>query len=116
MSEQSCLFCRIVAGEIPAKEVYSDETSIAFRDLNPKAPVHVLIVPRNHISSISEITSDDEQKIGHLFRVAGIIAQAEGISETGYRTVINTGENAGQSVFHIHVHLLGGRGLAWPPG
>jgi histidine triad (HIT) family protein len=116
MSEQSCLFCRIVAGEIPATEVYSDAKSVAFRDLNPKAPVHVLIVPRNHISSLSEMTTDDEQEIGHLLRVAGIIAQAEGIAETGYRTVINTGENAGQSVFHIHVHLLGGRGLAWPPG
>ena len=116
MSDQSCLFCRIVKGEIPSTKVYSDESSYAFRDLNPKAPVHVLIVPKNHIASISDMTPDDEKTIGHLLHVAGQIAESEGVAEKGYRTVINTGENAGQSVFHIHVHLLGGRSLDWPPG
>lgn len=116
MPETNCLFCRIIEGEVPAAIVYSDDQAIAFRDINPQAPTHVLVVPREHIASLSEMTRHDETTLGHLFHVAGEIARHEGIAEGGYRSVINTGEGAGQSVFHIHVHVLGGRPLHWPPG
>jgi histidine triad (HIT) family protein len=111
----SCLFCRIIAGEIPATKVYEDETSIAFRDINPQAPTHILVIPRRHIASISEMTADDEILVGHLIRVCGEIARQENL-EDGFRTVVNTGAGVGQSVFHIHAHILGGRPMAWPPG
>jgi histidine triad (HIT) family protein len=117
MSEQQdCLFCRIIAGEITADVVYRDERSLAFRDINPQAPVHVLVIPREHMESLDEATQKDEAILGHLLRVAARVANEQGLSESGYRTVINTGAGAGQSVFHLHVHVLGGRALNWPPG
>jgi histidine triad (HIT) family protein len=110
-----CLFCKIAAGSIPAKLVSEDDRAIAFRDINPQAPTHVLIVPRKHIASLNDLTDDDAALVGHLHVVARKIAAAEGISE-GYRTLFNTGPGSGQTVFHIHLHLLGGRPLGWPPG
>ena len=111
-----CLFCRIVAGEIPADIIYQDERSLAFRDINPQAPVHVLVVPLDHLESLDEATRNEETLLGHLLRIAARVANEQGLSESGYRTVINTGAGAGQSVFHLHLHVLGGRSLAWPPG
>jgi histidine triad (HIT) family protein len=116
MSEQNCLFCKIVAGEVPAGLVHEDERAVAFRDINPQAPTHVLVIPRAHVESLNDAAQTDEPLLGHLLRVAARVANREGLSESGYRTVINTGADAGQSVFHVHVHLLGGRTLAWPPG
>ena len=114
--ENNCLFCRIVAGEVAAEIIYSDERSVAFRDINPQAPTHVLVVPREHIESLDDATQKDEALLGHLLRVAARVANEMGHSESGYRAVINTGAGAGQSVFHLHVHMLGGRALEWPPG
>jgi histidine triad (HIT) family protein len=111
-----CLFCRIIAGEIPADVVYQDNRSIAFRDINPQAPVHVLVIPHEHIESLDEAGQKDEALLGHLLRVAARVANEQGLSESGYRTVINNGAGAGQSVLHVHVHVLGGRSLNWPPG
>jgi len=111
-----CLFCRIVAGEIPADMVHQDERAIAFRDINPQAPVHVLVIPRDHLESLDEAGLRDEALLGHLLRVAARVANDEGLSEGGYRAVINTGAGAGQSVFHLHLHVIGGRTLSWPPG
>jgi histidine triad (HIT) family protein len=111
-----CLFCRIVTGEIPADVVYSDDRCLAFRDLNPQSPIHLLVIPRDHLESLDEATQKDEALLGHLLRVAARVANEQGLSESGYRTVINTGAGAGQSVFHLHVHVLGGRQLNWPPG
>jgi histidine triad (HIT) family protein len=116
MSEQNCLFCRIAEGEIPAEVVYQDEQAVAFRDINPQAPTHFLVIPREHIESLDEASQRDEAPLGHLLRVAARLANSEGLSESGYRTVINTGAGAGQSVFHLHLHVLGGRTLNWPPG
>ena len=110
----SCLFCRIVRGEIPAKLVHEDERTLAFRDIDPKAPTHVLVIPKAHVPSLNEAT--DPEMLGRLMLVARTIAEAEGLAADGYRTVVNTGANAGQTVFHIHLHLLGGRRLGWPPG
>jgi histidine triad (HIT) family protein len=109
-----CLFCRIVRKEIPAKLVHESADCIAFRDIDPKAPVHVLVVPREHVSSLNEMT--DPALVGRLALVAAEIARKEGIAESGYRTVINTNRDAGQTVFHVHLHLLGGRAMHWPPG
>ena len=109
-----CLFCRIVRKEIPAKLVFENEHCIAFRDIDPQAPVHVLVVPRQHVASLNEAT--DAAMLGRLSLTAAEIARAEGIAEAGYRTVVNTNRGAGQTVFHIHLHLLGGREMAWPPG
>src|SRR4051794_27348879 len=109
-----CLFCKIVRGEIPAKLVHESDDCVAFRDIDPKAPVHVLIIPREHVSSLNE--ARDASMVGRLALVAAEIARKEGIAEAGYRTVINTNRDAGQTVFHIHLHLLGGRSLSWPPG
>ncbi len=109
-----CLFCRIVQGEVPAKLVYEDSHCIAFRDVNPQAPVHVLIVPREHIESLSQTA--DAPMLGQLLVTAADIAKREGVAVQGYRTVINTGRFAGQTVHHLHVHLLGGRPMEWPPG
>ena len=111
-----CLFCRIIAGEVPADIVHSDERCVAFRDTNPQAPVHVLIIPREHMDSLDDASQRDEATLGHLLRVAARVANEEGLSESGYRTVINTGAGAGQSVFHLHLHVIGGRPLTWPPG
>jgi len=111
-----CLFCRIVAGEIPADVVHQDERAVAFRDINPQSPVHVLVIPRDHLESLDEATLKDEALLGHLLRVAARVANEQGLSESGYRTVVNTGAGAGQSVFHLHLHVIGGRALSWPPG
>lgn len=113
MSE-TCLFCRIVRKEIPAALVFENEHVVAFRDIDPKAPTHVLLVPREHVATLDDAT--DAHMLGELVFAAAQVARAEGLAEGGYRTVINCGANAGQSVFHIHLHLLGGRALAWPPG
>ncbi|HEX6057367.1 MAG TPA: histidine triad nucleotide-binding protein [Gemmatimonadaceae bacterium] len=114
MADPSCLFCRIVAGEIPAKLVAETEECVAFRDIDPKAPVHVLVIPRAHVASLDAAT--DPALVGRLALVAAKIARDEGIAESGYRTVMNTNADAGQTVFHLHLHLLGGRRLGWPPG
>jgi histidine triad (HIT) family protein len=109
-----CLFCRIVRGEIPAKLVAEDEHSVAFRDITPQAPVHILIIPREHVASLNQAT--DAAMLGRLSLMAADLARKEGISESGYRTVVNTNAAAGQTVFHLHLHLLGGRSMHWPPG
>jgi histidine triad (HIT) family protein len=111
----TCLFCRIVRGEVPAERVYEDEHTYAFEDINPKAPTHVLIVPKKHIIGLKEAEGEDAELIGRCHLVAAEIARKRGI-ENGYRTVLNVGPGSGQSVFHLHVHLLGGRILSWPPG
>jgi histidine triad (HIT) family protein len=116
MSDENCLFCKIVKGEIPADIVYESETAFAFRDINPKAPTHVLVIPRKHISTINDIGTDDETILGSLYTAAREIAAQEGIAEDGYRAVMNCNEAAGQSVFHIHLHVMGGRFMSWPPG
>ncbi len=110
-----CLFCSIVSGKIPAQKVYEDEHTFAFKDINPKAPTHVLVVPKKHIVGLKEATVEEAEIIGRCHLAAAEIARARGI-ENGYRTVLNVGPGAGQSVFHLHVHLLGGRDLTWPPG
>jgi histidine triad (HIT) family protein len=112
---KDCLFCRIIRGEIPSKKVHEDEHTYAFEDINPQGPVHVLVVPKKHIRGLKEATSADAEVIGQCHLVAAHIARQRSIEE-GYRTVVNVGPRAGQSVFHLHVHLIGGRGLQWPPG
>ncbi len=111
-----CLFCSIIEGRIPATKVYEDEWCVAFRDINPKAPTHVLIVPRKHIPTLNDLACEDAELVGRLFLAAKNIAADEGIAKPGYRTVFNCNAAAGQAVFHIHLHLLGGRELGWPPG
>lgn len=111
-----CLFCKIIAGDIPSTAVYQDDTTYAFRDINPQAPVHVLVVPRQHIARISDASPADEAMLGHLLFVAAEIARQEGISDAGYRLVVNCGEHGQQAVEHLHVHVMGGRQLNWPPG
>jgi histidine triad (HIT) family protein len=113
MAEQ-CLFCRIVRKEIPATIVAETEDCLAFRDITPRAPVHVLVIPKQHVASLDEAT--DAAQIGKLSLLAARIAREAGIADTGYRTVVNTGPHAGQTVFHVHLHLLGGREMGWPPG
>ena len=110
-----CLFCRIIGGEIPAKKVYEDDEAFVFEDINPQAPTHVLIIPKKHIVGVREAKAEDALIIGKLHLVAAKIARDRDI-ENGYRTVFNVGPAAGQSVFHLHLHLLGGRPLSWPPG
>jgi len=112
---EDCLFCKIIAGEIPSQKVYDDEGVFAFRDINPQAPTHILVVPKKHIPRIVDMNETDEVLMGHVLYAASQIARSEGISE-GFRIVLNNGEQAGQTVFHVHVHLLGGRKMAWPPG
>ncbi len=116
MSNESCLFCKILAGDIPAEIVYESDTAIGFRDINPKAPTHVVIIPRKHIATINDIQPDDQQVVGSLFTAAREIAEKEGHADVGYRVVMNCNEAAGQTVFHIHLHLLAGRAFSWPPG
>jgi len=111
----SCLFCKIVDGSIPSTPVYQDEVCYAFADINPKAPVHVLVIPREHIASLADAGKEHPALLGHLLWAAAEIARAKGLSK-GYRAVINNGEDGGQTVDHLHVHLLGGRSLSWPPG
>ena len=115
-TSEDCIFCKIVAGEIPAAKVFEDERALAFSDINPQAPTHALVIPRAHIASLNEAEESDEALLGHLLAVAARVAREAGHAESGYRTVINTGAGAGQTVFHIHVHVLGGRALTWPPG
>ena len=110
----TCLFCRIARKEIPANIVWEDATALAFRDIDPKAPTHVLVIPKRHIASLND--ASDPAVLGHLLVAAREIAAEEGIAESGYRVVLNTGRDAGQTVFHLHAHVLGGRHMAWPPG
>lgn len=111
-----CLFCKIVAGDIPADIVYRDDELVAFRDIDPKAPTHVLIIPRRHIATLNELTPDDAALVGRMYLAAQRIAYDEGIAEAGYRTLFNCNRAGGQAVYHIHLHLLGGRQMLWPPG
>lgn len=111
-----CIFCKIASGEINANVVYKDERVVAFRDLNPQAPVHVLVIPREHIPSVAAVGTEHEAILGHVVYAASQIAKREGIAEGGFRMVMNAGPDAGQTVDHIHLHLLGGRKMAWPPG
>jgi histidine triad (HIT) family protein len=114
--DADCLFCRIVAGEIPAEIVHSSELAVAFRDLNPQAPVHVLVVPRRHIDNAGVLEAGDAEALAGVLVAARRVAEAEGVAERGYRLVFNVGEDASNSVAHLHLHVLGGRRLAWPPG
>lgn len=114
--DPNCLFCRIIEKKLPATIIHEDNVSVAFEDINPKAPVHTLIVPKKHIPDIHSITVADRELIGHLFFVARSLASRKGLEKGGYRMVINNGLDAGQTVFHIHLHLLSGRKFSWPPG
>jgi histidine triad (HIT) family protein len=116
MSEQDCLFCKIVNGDIPADIIHKSETTVAFRDINPQAPTHVLVIPRKHVATINDLGEDDSRVVGDMYLAAKEIAASEGIAEEGYRAVMNCNAGAGQTVFHIHLHVLGGRSLSWPPG
>ena len=117
MSDTDCLFCRILAGTAAADVVYQDNRCVVIRDVNPQAPTHLLVIPREHLESLDDATQKDESLLGHLLRMSARVANDHGLSENGgYRAVINTGRGAGQSVFHLHVHVLGGREMAWPPG
>ena len=111
-----CLFCKIVAGEIPSKKLYEDDTVFAFQDLDPQAPLHALVVPREHIANLNELGTGHDAIAGAMLRCAARLAKDGGYADSGYRTVFNTNADAGQSVFHIHLHVLAGRGLNWPPG
>jgi len=112
----NCIFCKIIDGDIPSQKVYEDDDVFAFKDLNAQAPLHVLIIPKKHISSINALTADDAETVGKLYLSAKKIAADAGYADDGYRVVMNCGEAAGQTVFHIHLHLLAGRSLSWPPG
>jgi histidine triad (HIT) family protein len=113
---QTCLFCRIIERRAPAKIVYEDDQVVAIEDIHPQAPVHLLVLPRKHLASLSEAAAEDEPVLGHLMTVAARLARERHLDSKGYRTVINSGALAGQSVFHVHVHVLGGRAFHWPPG
>jgi histidine triad (HIT) family protein len=112
----SCLFCRIVAGEIPAKKVFEDGELVAFDDVNPQAPMHVLVVPKTHIATLNDLGAGHDALVGAMIRRAAAIAAERGYASRGFRTVFNCNAEAGQSVFHVHLHVLGGRSMAWPPG
>ena len=112
----TCLFCRIVSREIPAKLVYEDDSCVAFEDVNPQAPVHALVIPRVHSPSVGDLVRDDAGLVSRLLTACVKVAEVRGISRTGYRIVTNTGEHGGQTVFHLHFHVLGGRPMTWPPG
>ena len=116
MAESDCLFCKVASGEIPATVVHSDDDLVAFRDINPQAPVHILVIPRAHVASLEAAGDDHGDLLGKLLLRARDLARAEGLAEDGYRTVLNVGADGGQTVHHIHLHLLGGRALGWPPG
>lgn len=112
----TCLFCKIIRGEIPGNLLYEDNDVIVLRDINPQAPTHCLIIPKRHIATINDLTPEDTPLIGHIVQTAKKLAQTEGIAEKGYRLVWNVNQNGGQAVYHIHLHLLGGRSMHWPPG
>lgn len=116
MSQEKCLFCEIVAGEIPSEKVYEDEICVAFDDINPQAPTHILVIPREHFDSLDKAKNEHQETLGHLLLTAAAIAREKGFAEAGYRVVINTNADGGQMVFHLHVHLLGGRLFVFPPG
>jgi histidine triad (HIT) family protein len=111
-----CIFCEIVERKAPAKIVHEDADTVAFEDVNPQAPTHVLVIPRKHIATINDLAPEDDAVVGEMYRVAAAVARQRGIAETGWRTVMNANRDAGQSVFHIHLHVLGGRRMRWPPG
>lgn len=114
--DPECLFCRIAAGEIPSKQVVADDTVMAFHDIAPRAPTHILLIPRDHIRSAAELTDADAPIVGHLFAVAAQVARDQDIADAGYRIVTNIGRGGGQTVDHLHLHLMGGRSMTWPPG
>lgn len=111
-----CIFCKIIEKKIPARIVHEDELALAFEDINPQAPAHILIVPRKHVPDIHSIQQNDKELIGHLFFIAQILGEKLGLDKSGYRMVINNGREAGQTVLHLHLHLLSGRAFSWPPG
>ena len=112
----SCLFCKIIAGQIPSSKVYEDDRLFAFADINPQAPMHVLVVPKQHIATLNDLTTANDDLVGAMVRTAAAIAKQQGYDGPGFRTVFNCNAEAGQTVFHIHLHVLGGRRLSWPPG
>ena len=116
MTDEQCLFCRIVEGEIPAEVVHETEHVLAFRDISPKAPTHVLVIPKRHITSLGDAADDDAGLLGEVMIAARDVARGAGVDEAGYRLVANPGDEGGQTVHHLHVHVLGGRNLGWPPG
>ena len=111
-----CLFCKIISNEIPSDCVFENENMYAFRDINPQAPVHILIIPKTHISTLNDVDDNHKLLVGEIFLTSTMLAEKEGISDSGYRTVFNCNKNGGQEVYHIHLHLLGGRRMTWPPG
>ncbi len=113
---QNCIFCKIAAGEIGGPPLYQDDDVTAFKDLNPQAPSHILVIPNKHIVSVSDASAEDQMLLGKLMLVAAEVAGQQSLADNGYRLVINTGAHGGQTVFHLHVHLLGGRNMTWPPG
>lgn len=113
---QECIFCKIVAGEIPASKVYDDDYVLAFNDINPQAPTHVLVIPKRHIESLATVAPEDGQLLGHLLTTASRLARETGLAERGYRVVLNIGQDGGMAVYHLHAHILGGRRMGWPPG
>ena len=111
-----CLFCKIAAHKSPAEILYEDEDCLVFRDVKPQAPIHLLVIPRKHITSLNDDLEDDKALLGHMMAIIGQVAKEQGIDGSGYRTVINTNAEAGQTIYHLHIHILGGRRLRWPPG
>lgn len=116
MTQDDCLFCRIAEGSVDADVVHEGDEVVAFRDINPQAPTHILVIPREHVATVNDMQEEHAPLVGQLFLTARDLAEEEGIADQGYRLVMNTREGAGQSVFHLHLHLLGGRSLTWPPG
>lgn len=116
MTDKDCLFCQIASGDIDADIVLENDRLVAFRDINPQAPTHILIIPRKHVATINDLTEDDVDNVGSLFLAAAEVAKKDGIADDGYRVTMNCNEGAGQSVFHVHLHVLGGRRMDWPPG
>jgi histidine triad (HIT) family protein len=111
-----CLFCKIAEKKIPARIIHEDDLAVAFEDVNPQAPVHFLVIPKKHIAVLTDMTAEDDALMGHLYRLAARLAAQKGVAQSGFRTLVNCNRDAGQSVFHIHLHVLGGRPMAWPPG
>ncbi len=116
MAQEDCLFCKIAAGDIPADRVYEDDSVVVFRDIEPQAPTHLLIIPRKHIVSLAHGKSEDQELFGHMMGLTSKLAEQEQLPDKEFRVVVNAGASAGQTVFHLHIHLLGGRDFSWPPG